>query len=235
MVHDAGDGTSQQATPLLSAASCSQSYVSVTQDQGSTSSTRRRNSRHFGVAMRMGKETTSEHGSIATGPDTRTSCPSLSTMNATETAKGPCDPKPLSAPAGLVSKVSLTLQNSGSVARDHLALERTFLAYLRTSLAIVTAGVALVQLFISASATSDDSHMAAVQRLHISVRALGASSIILGLVILITGVIRYFSIQNALTTGMFPTARLSTCMIAMAVTILITVTLGIVMMGRLEA
>lgn len=38
-------------------------------------------------------------------------------------------------------EVSLSLQNSGSVARDHLALERTFLAYMRTSLAIASAGV----------------------------------------------------------------------------------------------
>jgi len=37
--------------------------------------------------------------------------------------------------------VSLRLQNSGSVARDHLASERTFLAYVRTSLTIVSAGV----------------------------------------------------------------------------------------------
>jgi hypothetical protein len=37
--------------------------------------------------------------------------------------------------------VQLVLQNSGSVARDHLALERTFLAYVRTSLTIATMGV----------------------------------------------------------------------------------------------
>lgn len=37
--------------------------------------------------------------------------------------------------------ISLTLQNSGSVARDHLASERTFLAYMRTSLAIASSGV----------------------------------------------------------------------------------------------
>lgn len=35
----------------------------------------------------------------------------------------------------------LILENSGSVARDHLASERTFLAYVRTSLALASAGV----------------------------------------------------------------------------------------------
>ena len=36
---------------------------------------------------------------------------------------------------------SATLENTGSVARDHLASERTFLAYVRTSLAVASAGV----------------------------------------------------------------------------------------------
>jgi hypothetical protein len=38
-------------------------------------------------------------------------------------------------------KPSITLVNEGSVARDHLASERTFLAYVRTSLAISSMGV----------------------------------------------------------------------------------------------
>lgn len=37
--------------------------------------------------------------------------------------------------------VALILTNSGSVARDHLASERTFLAYVRTSLALASTGV----------------------------------------------------------------------------------------------
>jgi uncharacterized membrane protein YidH (DUF202 family) len=41
---------------------------------------------------------------------------------------------------------SLVLENNGSVARDHLASERTFLAYVRTSLALAGSGVGLVQL-----------------------------------------------------------------------------------------
>jgi uncharacterized membrane protein YidH (DUF202 family) len=38
-------------------------------------------------------------------------------------------------------EIALILTNSGSVARDHLALERTFLAYVRTSLVTASTGV----------------------------------------------------------------------------------------------
>lgn len=75
---------------------------------------------------------------------TRTS----STGTTAITWPSPCDapnsPSPSSAREPRMSfmpRVSLKLENSGSVARDHLASERTFLAYMRTSLALASSGV----------------------------------------------------------------------------------------------
>ncbi|PPQ99190.1 LOW QUALITY PROTEIN: hypothetical protein CVT26_014113 [Gymnopilus dilepis] len=126
--------------------------------------------------------------------------------------------------------ISLRLENSGSVARDHLASERTFLAYMRTSLAIASSGVALVQFFSAAALPKGSTH-----RLHHYIRPLGASTVVVGLVVLFIGVVRYFTVQSALTKGYFPVARLATGFIAVVLTALVTLTFAIMLAGKLEA
>jgi len=107
-------------------------------------------------------------------------------------------------------ELSLILENQGSVARDHLASERTFLAYVRTSLAIASTGVgmsytitftlphllksdhtlpiALVQLFTLSTTTSN----AASKRIQAYARPLGATTIVVGLCVLIIGAFLLF-------------------------------------------
>jgi uncharacterized membrane protein YidH (DUF202 family) len=121
---------------------------------------------------------------------------------------------------------TLVLENSGSVARDHLASERTFLAYVRTSLAIASTGVALVQLF-SMSSDSQSSSASQVSALHASIRSfarpLGATSVCLGIFVLLIGILRYFTVQQALTNGKFPVARVLICAIALVLLAIITI------------
>jgi uncharacterized membrane protein YidH (DUF202 family) len=135
--------------------------------------------------------------------DSIPSPPSLSPTPPTPSTTKPSPPN-----HRLTSAISLTLQNSGSVARDHLASERTFLAYMRTSLALASAGVGmsasgfsyiprllivthsqfnllgLVQLFTVATAAG---RIHSGHRLHIYIQPLGAAAIVLGLVVLMIG------------------------------------------------
>ncbi|KAH9950627.1 hypothetical protein B0H21DRAFT_686210 [Amylocystis lapponica] len=126
--------------------------------------------------------------------------------------------------AGLT--LSLTLENTGSVARDHLASERTFLTYVRTSLAIAAAGVALVQLFTIAEAETADPALARVSR------PLGATFVAVALIVLALGAVRYFTVQHALLRGVYPAARASAALVALALMVLILAVFVILLVVR---
>lgn len=97
---------------------------------------------------------------------------------------------------------SLRLQNSGSVARDHLASERTFLAYVRTSLAMASVGVAIVQLFTVSDLILPNQAMLvppATMKIKDIARPVGASMVLLGIIIVIIGALfcsRLFVLQR---------------------------------------
>ncbi|KAE8167145.1 hypothetical protein BDV40DRAFT_295732 [Aspergillus tamarii] len=157
---------------------------------------------------------------------------------------------------------SLELENKGSVARDHLALERTFLAWLRTSLAFASIGIAITQLFRLNSSNSSTSGAdyssqtlppllsppfydpttirvtATSERLRSIGKPLGTTFIGVSLVILLIGFHRYFESQYWIIRGKFPASRGSVAIIAFVAAALIIAALVVILAispGSVEA
>ncbi|KAK3310594.1 uncharacterized protein B0T15DRAFT_518907 [Chaetomium strumarium] len=100
---------------------------------------------------------------------------------------------------------SIELENKGSVARDHLALERTFLAWLRTSLAFASIGIAITQLFRLNTSLAEDTKQA--ERLRHLGKPLGTAFLAVSILILLLGYNRYLQGQHWVIKGKFPASR----------------------------
>ncbi|RAK98583.1 uncharacterized protein BO80DRAFT_427179 [Aspergillus ibericus CBS 121593] len=153
---------------------------------------------------------------------------------------------------------SLELENKGSVARDHLALERTFLAWLRTSLAFASIGIAVTQLFRLNSAGSNANSAdftalglpspvydptairiaSASSRLRSIGKPLGTTFIGVAILILLVGFHRYFESQYWIIRGKFPASRGSVALTAIVAAALIVTALVVILAispGAVEA
>ncbi|KKK22206.1 hypothetical protein ARAM_003257 [Aspergillus rambellii] len=149
---------------------------------------------------------------------------------------------------------SLELENKGSVARDHLALERTFLAWLRTSLAFASIGIAVTQLFRLSNTTTESTNSKEVssqsipqflsptfsgpgtvritntsERLRSIGKPLGTTFIGVAIMILLVGFHRYFESQYWIIRGKFPASRGSIALISFLAGALIIAALAVIL------
>jgi putative membrane protein len=102
--------------------------------------------------------------------------------------------------AGTLAKYSKALfdstvyPNEGTTARDHLANERTFLAWLRTGLTVSALGVALARFSIQ------------LVNNPIFSKVLGAFMVVLGMWLILVGLVRYVQVKTRLEENKYPAA-----------------------------
>jgi uncharacterized membrane protein YidH (DUF202 family) len=101
---------------------------------------------------------------------------------------------------------SHTYSSEGDTANiSGLAIERTFLAWLRTSLSFASIGIAVTQLFRLNTAINNPD--APNTRLRHVGKPLGATFIAVSIIVLFIGFHRYFEAQHYVIRGKFPASR----------------------------
>ncbi|KAK0661044.1 hypothetical protein DIS24_g2919 [Lasiodiplodia hormozganensis] len=119
--------------------------------------------------------------------------------------------------------VSVTVPAGGM--RDHLALERTFLGYLRTSIALSMAGVMIAQLLRLQHAPNPDPHYG----YHALGKPLAAVFITAAIAMVLLGAFRFWRQQNAIVRGKVFAGGWEILTIMIGSTILTTTVFGLLL------
>lgn len=116
-----------------------------------------------------------------------------------------------------------------------MANERTFLAWLRTSLSFITIGIGITQLFKLQKDSKVQIHgriinldIGDTNHFEKYGKPLGAIFISLGIVSLVFGFLRYFQVQHLLVYNYYPATRKSMFVLVSAIILIIIATLVIV-------
>lgn len=107
--------------------------------------------------------------------------------------------------------------------------ERTFLAWLRTSLAFASIGVAITQLFrLNTSIADSPSDSASQHTLRHLGKPLGAVFLGISILILFLGYHRYFQAQKYIILGKFPASRGTVILVSLVALVLMIISLVVV-------
>lgn len=118
-----------------------------------------------------------------------------------------------------------------------MANERTFLAWLRTSLSFITIGIGVTQILRLQNQGPKDGadpsavFLASVDSAYMKEfgKTLGALFVLLGIVTLIFGALRFYKVQGLLIKDYYPATRLSILFLILAVLVMVTMTFIIVL------
>jgi uncharacterized membrane protein YidH (DUF202 family) len=122
------------------------------------------------------------------------------------------------------AQISVTIDEGSH--RDHLALERTFLGYLRTSLAFAMTGVLIAQLFRLQHTVNPNLNLG----FFVMGIPLAAIFIGFGAVVLLVGAFRFWRQQNAMIRGKVHRGGLEISMVMLG-SIVVSCALFIILVG----
>lgn len=106
--------------------------------------------------------------------------------------------------------------------------ERTFLAWLRTSLAFASIGIAVTQLFRLNTSLTDGADDPSLQTIRNLGKPLGSTFIGISILVLLLGYLRFYQSQKYVISGKFPAARLTIVLVSLIACALMFISLVVV-------